>query len=68
MNRIQEELELIREAGAVLTLACEDGPANPDDVENAIREFGSSNPLVVFDVASQLELMLLLMDENEIQH
>jgi len=68
MNRFQEEIELIREAGAILTHACEDGPANPDDVEVAIREFGSLNPLLVFDIASQLEMLLLTMGENVTHH
>jgi len=68
MERLQEEIELIREAGNILTAACPDGPAHPEDVEAAIRDLGSSNPMILLDIAHQLEMILMTMDENETQH
>jgi hypothetical protein len=68
MERLQEEFNLIRTAGELLTEIDDGSPAHPERLWALIDARKIPNPDQVFDIASQLEVALLSMDENETQH
>jgi len=68
MERLHEELNLIRVAGRLLTEIDDGSPAHPDRLMNLIDERNIDNADLVFEIASQLELLLLTMDEGSTHH
>jgi len=68
MERLCEEINLIRVAGSLLTEIDDGSPAHPDLLMNLIDERNIDNADLVFEIASQLELLLLTMDEDVTHH
>ena len=68
MERFQEEIDLIRTAGELLTEINEGAPAHPHRLQALIDKRKVRNPRLIFDIAANLEILLMQMDENVTHH
>ena len=68
MDHFQEEFDLIRTAGDLLSEIDADAPVRPDRLQALIDKRKVRNPRLIFDIAANLEILLMQMDENVTHH